>query len=40
MIIYWIDQEAQVIVDISATNLTEEEMICLAEGIHWLRGTL
>lgn len=40
MIIYWIDQEAQVIVDISATNLTEEEMIRLAEGVHWLRGTL
>ena len=40
MIIYWIDQDAGVIVDISATNLTEEEMIRLAEGIHWLRGTL
>ena len=38
MIIYWIDQEAQVIVDISATNLTEEEMIRLAEGVHW-RGS-
>ena len=38
MIIYWIDQEAGVMVDISATNLTEEEMIRLAEGVHW-RGS-
>lgn len=40
MIIYWIDQDAGVIVDISATNLTEEEMIRLAEGVHWLRAPL
>ena len=38
MIIYWIDQEAGVMVDISATNLTEEEMLRLAEGVHW-RGS-
>ena len=40
MMMYWIDQDAGVIVDISATNLTEEEMIRLAEGIHWLRAPL
>lgn len=39
-IMYWIDQEAGVIVDINATNLTEDEMIRLAEGIHWLRAPL
>ncbi len=38
LIMYWIDQEAGVMVDISATNLTEEEMIRLAEGVHW-RGS-
>ena len=40
MIMYWIDQDAGVIVDISATNLTEEEMIRLAEGVHWLRAPI
>ena len=40
MIIYWIDQEAGVMVDISATNLTEEEMVRLAEGVHWLRAPI
>ena len=40
MMIFWIDQDAQANVQINATNLTEEEMIRLAEGIHWLRGTL
>lgn len=39
-IMYWIDQDANVLVDISATNLTEDEMIRLAEGVHWLHGTL
>lgn len=40
MMIFWIDQDAQANVQINATNLTEEEMIRLAEGVHWLRGTL
>ena len=33
--IYWIDEEAQVIVQVDATNLTEDEMLQLAEGVHW-----
>lgn len=40
MTIFWFDEELQVIMQVNATNLTEEEMIRLAEGIHWLRGTL
>lgn len=40
MMMYWIDQDAGVIVDISATNLTEEEMLRLAEGVHWLRAPI
>lgn len=40
MMIYWIDQDVGVIVDIFATNLTEEEMIRLAEGVHWLRAPI
>ncbi len=40
MMIFWIDQDAQANVQINATNLTEEEMIRLAEGVHWLHGTL
>ena len=40
MMMYWIDQDAGVIVDISATNLTEEEMVRLAEGVHWLRAPI
>lgn len=35
MMIYWIDENNRVIVQIDATNLTEEEMIRLAEGFHW-----
>lgn len=35
MMIYWIDSEQQVIVQVDAMNLTEEEMIRLAEGVHW-----
>lgn len=35
MMIYWIDENNRVIVQINATNLTEEEMIRLAEGFHW-----
>lgn len=38
MIMYWIDQDAGVIVDISATNLTQDEIIRLANGIHWCGG--
>lgn len=38
MMMYWIDQDIGVIVDISATNLTEDEMIRLANGIHWSGG--
>lgn len=38
MMIYWLDEELQVIVQVDATNLTEEEMIRLAEGVHW-RGS-
>ena len=33
--ICWIDEELQVIVQVDATNLTEDEIIRLAEGIHW-----
>ena len=33
--IYWIDEEEQVIVQVDATNLTEDEMLQLAEGVHW-----
>lgn len=40
MMIIWIDPDAGVIIYISANNLTEDEMIRLAEGVHWLRGTL
>lgn len=38
MMIYWIDENNRVIVQIDATNLTEEEMIRLAEGFHWGGG--
>lgn len=38
MMIYWIDENNRVIVQINATNLTEEEMIRLAEGFHWGGG--
>ena len=38
MMIYWIDENNRVIVQIDATNLTEEEMIRLAEGVHWGGG--
>ncbi len=40
LMIFWMDQDAGANVQINATNLTEEEMICLAEGIHWLRAPL
>lgn len=36
--IYWIDKETQVIVQVDATNLTEDEMLRLAEGVHWRNG--
>lgn len=35
MIVFWMDDENQVIGLITATNLTEEEMIKLANGVHW-----
>lgn len=35
LMVYWIDQENQVIVQVNATNLTEDEMILLANGVHW-----
>lgn len=38
MMIYWIDENNRVIVQIDATNLTEEEMLRLAEGFHWGGG--
>lgn len=38
MMIYWIDENNRVIVQINATNLTEEEMLRLAEGFHWGGG--
>lgn len=38
MMIFWVDQDAQANVQINATNLTEDEMICLAEGVHWSGG--
>ncbi|MFB2020725.1 DUF4367 domain-containing protein [Pseudoflavonifractor sp. P01025] len=38
LIIYWIDQDSGVMLDISATNLTEDEMIRLADGVHWIGG--
>lgn len=38
MMIYWIDENNRNIVIIDATNLTEEEMIRLAEGFHWGGG--
>ena len=38
MMIYWIDENNRNIVIIDATNLTEEEMLRLAEGFHWGGG--
>lgn len=38
MMIFWVDQDAQANVQINATNLTKDEMICLAEGVHWSSG--
>ncbi len=38
MMIYWVDEELQVIVQVDATNVTEDEIIRLAEGIHWNGG--
>ena len=38
MMIYWIDENNRVIVQINATNLTEEEMLRLAAGFHWGGG--
>lgn len=40
MMIFWMDQDAGANVQINATNLTEEEMIRLAEGVHWLRAPI
>ena len=34
MTIYWIDDINKAIVEISATNLTEDEIIQLANGVH------
>lgn len=35
MQIYWIDTDNQVIVHISGTNLDEDGILRLAEGVHW-----
>ena len=35
MTVFWIDEKNQVIANISATNLTEEEILKFAEGVHW-----
>lgn len=40
LMIFWMDQDAGANVQINATNLTEEEMIRLAEGVHWLRAPI
>lgn len=39
MMIIWIDPDAGALIYISANNLTEDEMIRLAEGVHWLRAS-
>lgn len=39
MMIIWIDPDAEAIIYIHANNFTEDEMIRLAEGIHWLRAS-
>ncbi len=36
MTIYWIDKTNGNIAEISATNLTEEEILRLAGGVHWV----
>ena len=36
LMVYWIDQENQVMIQVIATNLTVDEMILLANGVHWL----
>lgn len=38
MIVVWMDDANQEIWFVSATNLTEEEMLRLAEGVHWGGG--
>lgn len=35
MTIYWIDADNQLIVHVSATNLDEDGILRLAEGVHW-----
>ena len=35
MTIFWMDDSRQVLVLIAANNLTEEEMLRLADGVHW-----
>ncbi len=35
LMIFWIDQENQVMIQVNATNLTVDEMILLANGVHW-----
>lgn len=39
MMLIWIDPDAGALIYISANNLTEDEMIRLAEGVHWLRAS-
>lgn len=35
MTVLWIDESNQIIVRITATNMSEDEILRLAEGVHW-----